>query len=205
MILKDFRQLFSKNIKKNLIISVIVAFFFSLLSLYFPKSFVTEGTFILIPNFQSSKNIDNKNIYNYDGYYLDQISQSYSKTILGLIETPEFKKKISIDLKSENNLRSNFLLNLNTNFREIAPRVLVLNVKADSIQNAEKMFAVYEKNILVFAEKYNSEKVFRLERLDRETNSFENTVSPIIYFIIAFFFTSFILISINFIKEFNYE
>lgn len=201
MTIKEFRIFIKQIYKRVLLLSFSLALIVSLFSYLLPKSFISEGTFILIPNLQNSKNENIKNIYNYDGYYLDQISQSYSKTILGLIETPEFKKKISDDNGIENNYKSLFLLNFNSNFKEIAPRVLVLNVKSNSYENSEKMFKTYEKNILYFADRYNSEKVFKLERLDKTINTFENTVSVYVYFITTFFFVSFVYTSIKFLKE----
>lgn len=201
MTIKDFQKFLKINYKRILLVSFLFSLLISFVSSYFPKSYVTEGTFILIPNFQNSKNESPKNIYNFDGYYLDQISQSYSKTILGLIETPEFKKKVSQELKLENNSKNFFLLNLNTNFKEIAPRVLVLNVKSDTKEDSTNMFVFYEKHILLFSEKYNSEKVFRLERLDTEINTFENTPSTLIYFISSFFLAIFSTVSVLYLKD----
>ena len=201
MSINDFKKFISKYYKKILPISLVVSILFGLVSLTFPKSFVSEGTFVLIPNFENTKNSNQNNIYNYDGYYLDQISQSYSKTITGLIETPEFKKKVSNELGSEISYKNLFLLNLTTNFKEIAPRVLVLNVKSNSQERSEKMFSVYEKHLLIFAEKYNSQKVFKLERLDNFTNTFENSIPTYLYFFTSFFLTISVLILFYFLKE----
>ncbi len=196
----EFKKLLIKNWKRNLIISFLAGIIFLSFSFVLPKSFITEGTFILIPNFESNSK-GGANVYDYDGYYLDQISQSYSKTIVGLIETPEFKKKISEELGKNITFQDLFILNLSTNFKEIVPRVLVLSVKSNTKENSEKMFLTYEKEILFYAEKYNSQKVFKLERLDTVTNSFENSVSPFIYFFVSFFFCLSILFLFNYVKE----
>lgn len=197
----EFKNFIYKHLKKFLLISSLLSIIFSFVSSTFPKSYVTEGTFVIIPNFKYSKNDNQKNIYNYDGYYLDQISQGYSKTIIGLIETPEFKKKISEDLNLEVSIKNLFNLNLTTNFKEIAPRVLVLSVKSNTKENSEKMFRVYEKQILYFSDKYNSEKVFKIERLDNIINTFENSISIYVYFVSSFFTIFSILFLFYFLKE----
>lgn len=202
----DFFLLLKKNLNTLLIGSLL----FSLISIgvfsIFPKSFITEGTFILKPNFeeyQNDKKTEKNSLYNYDGYYLDQISQSYTKTIIGLIETPEFKKKI---LSNEGNLESLLKINLQTNFKEIAPRVLVLSVKSSSFENSKELFNMYEKEILFYSEKYNSEKVFKLERLDSFTNTYENSLSVIIKILVSlvigvFLSTSFVYLKFNYLNK----
>ena len=197
----DFKKFVLKIYKKTLLISIIFSLFFWIFSFTFPKSYITEGTFILIPNFEYSKNESQKSIYNYDGYYLDQVSQGYSKTIIGLIETPEFKKKISEELRIENSVKELFSLNLSTNFKEIAPRVLVLTVKSTSKENSEKMFSIYEKQILYFSDRYNSDKVFKLERLDNFVNTFENSFPNYLYFISTFFLIFTAIILFFYLKE----
>lgn len=197
----DFKKFVLKIYKKTLLISIIFSILFWIFSFTFPKSYITEGTFILTPNFEYSKNESQKSIYNYDGYYLDQVSQGYSKTIIGLIETPEFKKKISEELRIENSVKELFSLNLSTNFKEIAPRVLVLTVKSTSKENSEKMFSIYEKQILYFSDRYNSDKVFKLERLDNFVNTFENSFPNYLYFISTFFLSFTAIILFFYLKE----
>ena len=184
----EFKQILKKNYQKLVLFTILGGFILGLISSFFPKSFVAEGSFILLPVFNvSEKNTNNQ--YNYDGYYIDQITQSYSKTILGIIDTPEFKKRISDSLKIEANFINLFAFNLNTNFKETAPRILVLSVKENSSSAAEKKFDIYSSEILNYANKYNTDKKFKLERLDNFVFTYENTKSIYFYSLIGAFTT----------------
>ena len=186
MNIKEFKQILIKNFQKLIIFTVLGGIALGLLSTVFPKSFISEGSFILLPVFNDDdKNISNQ--YNYDGYYIDQITQSYSKTILGIIDTPEFKKRVSDSLKIEPNFINLFSFNLNTNFKETAPRILVLSVKDTSSSLVEKKFDIYSSEILNYANKYNTEKKFKLERLDNFVFTYENTRSIYFYSLIGAF------------------
>jgi hypothetical protein len=182
----EFEQILKKNYQKLVLFTFLGGFTLALISSFFPKSFVAEGSFILLPIYSvSEKNTNNQ--YNYDGYYIDQITQSYSKTILGIIDTPEFKKKISDSLKIEANFINLFAFNLNTNFKETAPRILVLSVKENSSSAAENKFDIYSAEILNYANKYNTDKKFKLERLDNFIFTYENTRSIYFYSLIGAF------------------
>lgn len=186
MNIKEFKQILNKNFQKLILFTVLGGITLGLISSFFPKSFISEGSFILLPVFNGNdKNISNQ--YNYDGYYIDQITQSYSKTILGIIDTPEFKKRVSDSLNIEPNFINLFSFNLNTNFKETAPRILVLSVKENSSSTAEKKFDIYSSEILNYANKYNTDKKFKLERLDNFVFTYENTKSIYFYSLIGAF------------------
>jgi len=197
----EFKNLIKSNIKKLTLFPFVAGILVFLIALNFPKSFVTEGTFIIMPNFPSVKESYQEDKYDYDGYYIDQISQSYSKTVTGIIETPEFKKIISEKIKSDSNFEDLIQLSFKTNFKEIAPRVLVLSVKANSKQLSEGMFLVYEKEILNISKEFTSNKIFKLERLGNFTNTYENSISVFIYFFISYFVTFFLMVVFYYLKE----
>ena len=195
----EFNQILKKNYQKLVLFTFLGGFTLGLISSFFPKSFVAEGSFILLPIYSvSEKNTNNQ--YNYDGYYIDQITQSYSKTILGIIDTPEFKKRISDSLKIEANFINLFAFNLNTNFKETAPRILVLSVKENSSSAAEKKFDIYSAEILNYANKYNTDKKFKLERLDNFVFTYENTRSIYFYSLIGALLTFSICLTFFYLK-----
>jgi len=195
----EFKQILKKNYQKLVLFTFLGGFTLGLISSFFPKSFVAEGSFILLPIYSvSEKNTNNQ--YNYDGYYIDQITQSYSKTILGIIDTPEFKKRISDSLKIEANFINLFAFNLNTNFKETAPRILVLSVKENSSSAAEKKFDIYSAEILNYANKYNTDKKFKLERLDNFVFTYENTRSIYFYSLIGALLTFSICLTFFYLK-----
>ena len=76
---------------------------------------------------------------------------------------------------------------MNTNFKETAPRILVLSVKDTSSSLVEKKFDIYSSEILNYANKYNTEKKFKLERLDNFVFTYENTRSIYFYSLIGAF------------------
>jgi len=203
MTFKDFKIILKNNLKNLILIPLSVSLIFFLISLNFPKSYITEGTFIIVPNIQ--KDLDRGLKYNYDGYYIDQISQGYSKTVIGLIETPEFKKVISEKISIDSNLQDLILLNFKSNFKEVAPRILVLSIKANSKSLSENMFKVYENELLNISNKLAPNNIFKIERLGNFTSSYDNSISVFIYLFVSYFFTLSIMLIIYYLKGVNNE
>ena len=57
----EFKQILKKNYQKLVLFTILGGFILGLISSFFPKSFVAEGSFILLPIFNvSEKNKNNQ-------------------------------------------------------------------------------------------------------------------------------------------------
>lgn len=201
MNVNDFKRVLYNNFQKLILFTCIGGISLGVASSLFPKSFISEGSFILLPIF-SDVSKSSSTQYNYDGYYIDQITQSYSKTIIGIIDTPEFKKRTSDSLNIEVNFINLFSFNLNNNFKEIAPRILVLTVKDTSKSLVEKKFEIFSTEIINYSNKYNKENKFKLERLDNFVFTYENTNSNYFFYLVGSFLSFSIYLTFLYLKTY---
>lgn len=196
MTFTDLKKLFLREKNKILLFGLIFSVLSSFFKLLIPESFVTQGTFILTPHLTEFSESNN---YNYDGYYLDQVASSYSKTVTGLIDTPEFKLSITED-SLQNNRINLFNLSMGASFKEISPRLLVLSVHSNSFNNSKERFDLYEKELLNIIDSFSDRK-FELSRISDSELTYNNSLNFWFYPLIGFLFGSFFYLTIIFLKE----
>lgn len=193
----DFTNFFKKYLSIFLISGILVSLIGVLIFFITGENFVTQGSFLLRP--AVSGKISKEEIQ-----ALDELSSSYTKTVIGLFESPEVKNKVIENLTQDTNFQNLFLLNFKTNVKEISPRLVVLTVVGGSEEESKRVFYAYEREILEITKNLRDIQLFGLERLSDFPLTTKSEKNLVLYFVTGYLIGFFSSLIILFVRK-NYE
>lgn len=141
MDLKNIFLAITKN--KTLYFGNIIIFTAIAVAIYFlPAKYISTGSFFI------TRNIENSTSYfTYEGFYSQQTAQSYTNTVLALLESQDILNNSLQDLHintDEYNLRkySKYI-----DAKKAGPQIITLTVKGKSEQNSTELWFALAKNL----------------------------------------------------------
>lgn len=175
--------------KKNIVIKfILVTITFFLLAFYiYPEKYITEGTLFVYPSISVKQETEVSNEMN------------FSRNIIGISESPEFKK-----LASQRVVLNNGFLNFDPSIKikEITPNLVSLSVYGFSSKESIEKFSLYKASIIEFSNNLKKgSSQFDIVSISNDPVSYKVERNIILYLLIGLISGFFLSVIYLYIKE----
>jgi capsular polysaccharide biosynthesis protein len=195
---KIFKDFFIKKLTIFLITGIFSGIFGIAIYFYSSETYNTQGTFLVMPDLGFS-------ITSEDYRSQDELSKSYTGTIVGILNAPEIRNNVQKAISREGKSSNTLILSIKTSVKEIAPRLIVLTVSSDTFENSEKLFIEYETELLKTISSLKTQELFTVTRISEDLVTTKVEKNIIVYFFIGYIVGFFSSLIYYFLKDFSYE
>jgi capsular polysaccharide biosynthesis protein len=149
MELRDIIKKFKKH-RQTLILSVIAGSVVGMLFSLIPAKYISSGSLYI------KRSVEPSNVFfTYEGYYAQQAAQSYTNSLVALIESQDVKKVTLENMgvtATDKNLRK---LDKAVKVKKSGPQVVTVSVRDQNFEHSQKLWLTLTQSVIEASKRLN--------------------------------------------------
>lgn len=151
MELSELIRFYKNNIKPILVFTLAGMILGALLYYFLPQRFQAVGSLFVHRETEKSGG----EYFTYEGYYGQQTAQSYTNTIIGLLESTDLKRDALYSLGSPVTEEALRKISRQIKIKKASPQLITLTLKAETPENAENLWNFFSSRTIEIAGRIN--------------------------------------------------